>query len=123
MDKWKWLDSFWNRFGWTAYENVAPDNAELPYIIYTGAVSDFDHPVSQTATLWSRGPSWAQVKQKANEIARTLQNERGTTVEIDDGRVRYWVGETPFAQPMVDQDDPNILGIVINFMVEYLTAY
>ena len=124
MDKWEWLDTFWNSFGWDAYdENSVPDDTEFPYITYSAAVGDFEHPVSLTASLWDRSSSWATVSQKATEISQTMLNARGTTYQIDGGRVRVWIGETPFAQRMGDDSDKLIRRIVINIMAEYLTAY
>lgn len=121
MDKWQFLQDFWSGFGLTAYdESSVPDNAQLPYITYNASVSDFEHPVLITASLWYRSSSWAEISQKASQIAETVCLSKPQ--KIDGGRVRVWIGDTPFAQRMGDPDDATIRRILINLMAEFMTA-
>ena len=59
MNKSQALQSFWESFGIPAYnEYTVPDNAEMPYITYSVSESNIGVPVSLTASIWYRMPSW-----------------------------------------------------------------
>jgi len=121
MDKWQFLQNFWSSFNLKAYdENSVPDDAEMPYITYAASIADFEHPVSLTASLWYRSTSWADISQKADEIAEAVCVFKPPI--IDGGRVRIWQGDTPFAQRMGDPEDDRIRRIVLNIMAEFMTA-
>ena len=72
-DRWQTIQRFWESFGINAYQSgYIPDNAELPYITYNAAVSQFDKPIPLSGDIWYQSTSWAAISQKADEIARAV---------------------------------------------------
>jgi hypothetical protein len=119
MDRAQAINAFWNSFGLRAYdENTVPQNAVLPYITYEVATADFeDGDVPLTANIWYQGKSWADITQKAEEIAEEI-GYGGKTIKTDKGYI--WIKRrTPFAQRMSDNND-NIRRILIGISAEYL---
>ena len=119
LDKAQALNSFWSNFGLTAYdENTVPDGAQLPYITYEVATNSFDDgDVTLTASLWYFGRSWAEISQKADEIAQKI-GFGGYTIKTDTGYL--WIKRrTPFAQRMGDENE-NIRRILLSISAEYI---
>ena len=124
MDKAQALHNFWSSFSLTAFDEVsAYDKAmELPseYITYEVQTANIGDPVALTASLWYRSTSWAEISQKADEIASYI-GYGGRTIPVDGGYLWVKLG-SPFAQRMaVDQDD-SIRRINMNISVDFLTA-
>lgn len=123
MDKWQALNTFWNSFSLTAYdENSVPDDAVMPYITYNGATDSWDYLVPTTASLWYRETTWANISQKAEEIAKAIGEYGYYTVPVYGG---YMVvrKNNVFAQRMDDPNDDSVKRIILSIMVEFLTAY
>lgn len=119
MDKWQALNSFWNSFKLTAYDEASvPDNAELPYITYNATVDSLDYPTVLTGDLWYKSTSWEDISKKADEINNELANG-GVTIPLDVGYLWIVKGE-PFAQRVTESEE-NIKHIYIVLMGEYLT--
>lgn len=117
------LNSFWNGFGWTAWEeNTVPDNAfsiANQYITYSAGESGFDEPMTLTASLWQRSTSWAGTVEKAEQIMQEI-GMRGSFVPFDNGTL--WIKRgTPFSQRMSDEDTA-VRRIYLNIEVEYITS-
>lgn len=111
------LQTFWSSFGVPAYdENTVPEDAALPRITYSVATDSLDHPVSMTASLWSRSKSWVQVTELKDLVEEAL-GRGGTTIKYEGGLLWLKPG-TPFAQRMSDTDD-SIRRIVLNLEAEY----
>lgn len=112
-------NAFWQRFGLKFYdENTVPEGASLPYGTYNESISYFDEPVMMSASLWYKSKSWADITQKAMEIAAYI-GLGGIKVPFDGGQL--WIKRgTPFAQRMSD-DNEQIRRIYINVEVEYLS--
>lgn len=124
MDKAQALHNFWSSFGLTAFDEVsAYDKAmELPsnYITYEVQTANFGEPAALTASLWYRTTSWAEISQKADEIAAYI-GYGGRVIPVNGGYLWIKLG-SPFAQRMtVDQDD-SVRRIYINISVDFLTA-
>lgn len=123
MDKFQAIHKFWSSFGIPAFdENTVPTGDEqpsLPYITYTAATSDLDHPVGLTGSLWYRGTSWSAITMKILEIDAFI-GRGGVTLPVDGGAVWFTKG-SPFAQRMSDPDDM-IRRILINIDAEFFTA-
>lgn len=123
-DKEQAIQSFWSSFGLTAYDSSTiptGDNApEPPYITYDVITDSIGTPVLLTGSLWYRSNSWADITHKKDEIAADIGY--GHKIISIDGGYLYITKGTPFAQRMADEDD-SIRRIVINLMVEFLTAY
>lgn len=123
-DKAQALHQFWSGFSLTAYDEnsvlTGSDAPAFPYITYSVATDNLDNDVSLSASLWYRSSSWAEISQKADEIAEILYHRH--PIQIKGGYM--WIKRgSPFAQRMSDPNDNMIRRIYINITVEYLTAY
>ena len=119
MDKVQTLHSFWSGFGLKAYDETSvPDEAVLPYITYEVSVDDFGSPRTQSASLWYRSSSWADITAKEQEIADFI-TRGGRMIKYDGGAMWLQKGR-PWAQRMSDSSDDMIRRIVLSVTVEYL---
>ena len=119
-DKWQALQQFWESFGLPAYdENTVPDEAEMPYITYEASTANFDKPLFLSAQIWYHSPSWKEISQKAQEIARYIGY--GYKILRIDGGYLYIQQGSPFAQRMQENDDM-VRRMVINISAEFFTA-
>ena len=124
MDKEQALHKFWSSFDLTAYdENTVPDNALTTnggkYLTYNVATASLDEPTPLYANLWYKSSSWADITQKANEIAAEI-GLVGSFTDFDGGTLWITRGR-PFSQRMPDDDD-TIRRIYINVMAEFMSA-
>lgn len=117
MDKAQALYNFWAGFELPAYdENRVPEGAELPRITYETALDNFGNEIGLTASLWYKSMGWAEITQKAAEIASKISSG-GIIVKTDEGAL--WIKRgTPFAQRMEGSDD-STRRIVINISAEF----
>lgn len=124
MDKEQGLHSFWSGFGLPAYdERTVPTGfsaPRMPYITYEVVTDNINHPVAITGSLWYRGTSWQQITEKQHEIENAI-GYGGKIITLDRGYLWLTRG-APFAQRMGDDTDDSVRRIIINLMVEYLTA-
>lgn len=121
MDSQQALNSFWNGFGWNAWEeNTVPDGAVSQYghyLTYSAAAASFDEPIMLSASCWERSTSWAGVLSKAAEIQEDI-GYGGKFVPFDGGAI--WIKRgVPFSQRMSDEDD-TIRRVYINIEAEYI---
>ena len=118
-DKMQALNSFWNGFGWKAYdENTVPEEAPLPYITYEAVSDDFGHEVALTANLWERSSSWAGVTAKEKDIASYI-TRGGVLVQY--GTAAFWLKKaSPWAQRAETNGDADVRRIILNISIEYL---
>lgn len=124
MDKAQALQGFWSGFGLSAYdENSVPDDASMPYITYNVATDSIERVLPLSGSLWYKSTSWAEISQKADEIAEVIAASGGYYIAKIDGGYLWIVKGTPFAQRMREESDSNIRRIYINITAEYLTAY
>lgn len=123
MDKAQALHQFWSSFGLTAIDEYSAYDStiDLPsnYITYEVQTSNFGDSVALTASLWYRSTSWAEISQKADEIAEYI-GWGGKIILIDHGYMWIKLG-APFAQRMSDEDD-SIRRIYMNISVDFLSA-
>ena len=121
MDKAQALHSFWSSFVWPAYdEYTVPTGSSMPYITYEVSTDSLDSPVSLTASLWCHSMSWAEISQKADEIAARL-SAGGQVIKLDNGFLWLTPG-SPFAQRMDEPSDDSVRRIILNVQAEFLTA-
>jgi len=114
------LQAFWSSFGLPAYdENTVPDDAALPYITYEASKDFFGATLAQSASLWYRSASWADITAKEQQIAEFI-GRGGRQVACDDGAIWIKRGQ-PWAQRMDEPSDNMVRRIVLNIEVEYLT--
>ena len=119
MNKDTALHNFWASFGLKAYEEThVEDDAQLPYITHEGAVDNFGNEIAQSASLWYRSTTWADITAKRDEIAERI-TRGGVYVHYDGGALLIRMGN-PFAQRMADPNDDMVRRILINYTVEYL---
>lgn len=123
MTKGQAVQQFWSGFGLTAYdETTVPDNAPFPYITYTIQTDSFENAVMTTASIWYRSYSWAEISEKAEEIARAIVKMNPPSIKIDGGRL-YITKGVPFAQRMREESDDAIRRIILNVDLEFMTEY
>ena len=119
-DKWQAIHSFWSGFNIPAYdENSVPDDSVMPYITYTAAVGEFESVVQLTASVWYNSTSWAEISQKVDEIAQSV--EQYLMIPIGGGYVYLGKG-SPFAQRMPDEDD-RVKRVYIVMQAEFFSRY
>lgn len=119
MNKIQSLVAFWAGFGLPAYEeNTVPDDAQLPYLTYEISSDQFGTTLMQSASLWYRSSSWAEVTTKEQEIAEFI-TRGGRMIAYDGGSI--WIQkDTPWAQRMNEPSDDMIRRIVLSVVVEFL---
>lgn len=119
MDKIQALHNFWSSFNLTAYdENSVPDDAQLPYITYEVSSDDFGNTLAQTASLWYRSTSWADITRKEQQISNYIT--KGGLIYPYDGGALWIQKASPWAQRMSDPSDDKIRRIVLNVTIEFL---
>ena len=129
MDKAQAIHSFWSGFGWPAIDELSSYDIKtmealgitdkyITYEVVTGNLSDA--PVAMTASLWHKSMSWAEITQKADEIAAAI-GYGGRTLKVDEGYIQIWLG-SPFAQRMAVDADYDMRRIYLNIQAEFLTA-
>lgn len=128
MDNFQAIQAFWEMFGVDAYdEQTTFDEGDLPafpHITYESFSGTWESARTMSAHLWNRqqNGSWAWIKQKAEEIKKTIGN--GIVLHVDDGVMWFRIPEyTPFAQVIRSgSDDVKIQRIFLNVEVEFLTV-
>lgn len=119
MNKIQTLHSFWSGFGLPAYdESSVPDGAQLPYITYEVSSDNFGNSLSQSASLWYRSSSWAEITAKEQQIADYIT--RGGRMIAFDGGSLWLQKSNPWAQRMAEPSDDTIRRIVLSVNVEFL---
>ena len=113
------LQAFWGGFGIPAYdEYTVPDNASLPYITYEASKDSFGATIAQSASLWYRSSSWADITAKAEQIADFI-GRGGRQIAYEGGA--FWIKRgQPWAQRMDEPSDSMVRRIVLNIEIEYL---
>lgn len=123
MDKLQALDSFWNSFGWDAYDEYSvPDDVTFPYITYHVATGDLDSLVTMYANLFDRSPSWERVSLKSMEIEERLTTMTPPTIKFNHGRL-YLTKGSPFTERMEEPGDEYVRRVYININAEYFSSY
>jgi hypothetical protein len=117
------LHQFWSSFNLTAIDELSAYDTTLNlpknYITYEVQTANLGDSVALTASLWYRSTSWADITQKADEIAEYI-GYGGKVIQIEGGYIWIKLGR-PFAQRMAVEDD-SIRRIILNINVDYLTA-
>lgn len=120
MNKSQALQSFWEGFGIPAYnEYTVPDSAEMPYITYSVSEGAINMPISLTASIWYRMPSWEAITLKSYEISKRI-TIGGKVIPIDGGYLWLYRG-SPFSQRLNDPDT-TIRRMLLNVTAEYLVS-
>lgn len=114
------LQAFWGGFGIPAYdENTVPDDASLPYITYEASEDFFGATLAQSASLWYRSASWADITLKEEQIADFI-GRGGRQIAYDGGA--FWIKRgQPWAQRMDEPSDSMVRRIVLNIEIEFLS--
>lgn len=116
------IQSYLGSFGIPAYPvSSVPDEAEMPYITYalvTGAWGDGQHNIE--ANVWYRTESEAEPNAKVAEISKAV-SIGGQVIGCDGGAVWIMRG-SPWSQTVQD-DDTSIKRRMLNFTIEFMTAY
>lgn len=136
MDKWQAQQEFWSGFGLLAFdENSVPDEIwdenlnkmvklEMPYITYEAVGGNLGAQTTVTANLWYRSNSWAEISQKAEEIARKIYEDPRPAIPIDGGYLKIRLPDgTMHSQRMDAPNDKQVRLIRFSVEIEFLTAY
>lgn len=125
MDKWQAQQAFWEGFGLTAYdERTVPDGATMPYITYEAVGGDLGAQTTISASLWYRSNSWAEISQKADQIAQQIALAEKPAIKIDNGFMKVRLPDgMPFAQRMDEPNDKQVRRTVLTVEIEFLTAF
>lgn len=119
MNKTQVINSFWNRFGWKAYDVLSvPDDAPVNRITYEMVNDYLNNTVTSLVNVWDRSSSWESVTLKEIEISDYI-GKGGTIVPYDGGAV--WIKKgTPWVQRMGDLNDQYERRVVLNVELEFL---
>ena len=126
MNNFQALQSFWESFGITAYDEqtIFTDGQRpaYPHITYESFSGQWESRATMSANLWNRSTSWKWLKEKAEEIKNTIGN--GITINVDDGIIWFCIPQyTPFAQVIASgSEDDLVKRILLNIEVEFLTV-
>jgi hypothetical protein len=136
LDKWQAQQAFWEGFGLPAYdERTVPEEVwnevlqkmvkvEMPYITYEAVGGDLGAQTTISASLWYRSNSWAEISQKADQIAQQIALAEKPAIKIDNGFMKVRLPDgMPFAQRMDEPSDKQVRRIVLTVEIEFLTAY
>jgi hypothetical protein len=136
LDKWQAQQAFWEGFGFPAYdERTVPEEVwnevlqkmvkvEMPYITYEAVGGDLGAQTTISASLWYRSNSWAEISQKADQIAQQIALAEKPAIKIDNGFMKVRLPDgMPFAQRMDEPSDKQVRRIVLTVEIEFLTAY
>ncbi len=123
MDKVQGLHSFWSSCNLLAIDESSAydERMDLPddYITYEVQTANLGDPVALTASLWYRSTSWAEITQKAEEIAQAI-GYGGKVIPVEGGYLWIKLG-SPFAQRMPVDEDDSMRRIYLNISVDFLT--
>ena len=116
-DKWTALNTFFNSFGITAYdENTVPEEAQMPYVTYEAQTASLGETILLSASLWYKSNSWTEISLKAEQISEAIGGGYG--VSYDSGRL--WITKSaPFATRMNEPSDEKIRRIVLQITAEF----
>lgn len=126
MDNFAALQSFWESFNVDAYDEetyfTKGDVPAFPHLTYESVSGTWTSTKMLSAYLWDRSPSWAWLKQKAEEIKKAIGS--GRIIQVDDGALWLRIPElTPFAQSIPsDSEDDQTKRILLYVEVEFLTV-
>ena len=128
MNKAQALHAFWSGFDIPAIDEQSSYDEQTmqklgigyPYITYEAAVGDFDEPLSLGADLYYRSDSWAQIEEKAAQIANLI-GYGGKIVRYDGGAIWIKRGDPPYRRMAAD-NPYSIRRIHININAEFLSA-
>lgn len=121
MNKYQALDTFFNSFGLSAYEeNSIPKDAVMPYITYSVVTNMLSETgVNMSCNIWYKSNLWKTINAKTEEISSRLSG--GVNLKTDDGYIVLYRG-TPFAQNIPhDNADSTVKGKYINIYADYIT--
>ena len=117
--KYQAYNSFWNSFGWSAYDSLTvPDDVTLPYITYEAPSDHLGANLPVTVLLFDRSNSWTDITNKAEAIVSAI-TRGGKLIKYDEGA--FWIKwASPLSQRMSDDsNDDTIRKIVLNFELEF----
>lgn len=126
MDKWQAQQTFWNGFGWPAYDDqttfTEDDLPAFPHITYESADGSFGTATTLSVSLWNRSTSWAAIKQKADEIKDALSGG-GALVPAESGYIWYSIPEASvFSRPTASgSSDELVQRIMLTVSAEFLS--
>lgn len=136
MDKWQAQQEFWSSFGLPAYDELTvPDEVwdetlkkmvkvRMPYLTHEAVSGNLGAQTTVSASLWYRSNSWAEISQKADQIARQIYEDPRPAIPVDGGfmKIRLPNG-TMHSDRMEEPNDRQVRRIRFTVEIEFLTAY
>lgn len=124
-DKWQAQQAFWSGFGLTAYDELTvPDKAVMPYITYEAVSGNLDAKTQVSANLYYRSNSWAEISQKADQIAQSIYNDLRPAIPILGGYMMIRLPNGTMHSERIDEPaDDSVRRIRFTVELEFLTAY
>lgn len=128
MNKSEAIYNLWSGFDIPAIDEQSAYDAEtliqlgidFPYLTFQTAIGDFAQKFSLSADLYYRSTSWAEIEEKAAEIADYI-GLGGKIIHYDGGAL--WIKRgNPMYQRMSADNPFDIRRIHININAEFLTA-
>lgn len=108
------LISFFNSIV-PSYRNIAPTNAEFPYMIYTIEAEDFTEKSLLNLIVYSKSSSYLELSKIIEKIEQELPYNQGKILDTNSGNIAIFRG-SPFIQDY-PQDNDLIKAIYINIEV------
>jgi hypothetical protein len=116
---------FWSDFSIPAFEKHAVPTKEnegapdYPYLTFEWKTDPFGSPVSLTASLWYRSPSYEDVENKKKEIFERI-GRGGIFLPYMDGTI--WLKRRePFARYMKNEENDTVKRVDLNISAEFWT--
>lgn len=125
MNNYQALQAFWQGFGVSAYDDQTVfdegRHPAYPHITYESAGGGYLNTATLSASLWDKTTSWAWLKQKTEEIRKTI-GYGGVRLKTDDGIIWIKLPETStFAAPF-DSGDDTVKRMRMTVEVDFMTT-
>lgn len=125
MDNYQALQTFWEGFGVSAYdEQTVFDNGNqpaYPHITYEAAGGGYMNTATLSASLWDRSTSWAWIKQKTEEIKKSI-GYGGVRINTDDGIIWIKLPETVTFSAPFDSGEDTVKRMRMTIEVDFMTT-
>lgn len=125
MDNYQALQTFWSGFGVSAYDEQTVfdkgNQPAYPHITYESAGGGYMNTATLSASLWSKSTSWAWLKQKAEEIKKSI-GYGGVRLKTDDGIIWIKLPETATFSAPFDSGDDTIKRMRMTIEVDFMTT-
>jgi len=125
MDNYQALQTFWDGFGVSAYdEQTVFDEGQqpaYPHITYESAGGGYLNTQMLSASIWDRNTSWAWIKTKVEEIRKAI-GYGGTQLKTDGGYLWIKLPESSAFSSPLDSGDETVKRMRMSIEVDFMTT-